>query len=64
MRGAAEQLLNRLCGHRDGLHGLIDLIEGEGLDGWDELDLFGYAEEVAAVLAGHIGYAAELALAP
>ena len=40
------------------------MVQGEGLDLGLDSDLGGELEEVAGILAGHVGYAADLALAP
>src|ERR1700728_2671635 len=46
------------------LQGLVGLIEREDLDLGLDADFAGTVEIVAGVLAGHVGYAADLALAP
>ena len=48
----------------DGLQGVVGAVEGEDLDLRVNGDLGGDFEEVESVLAGHVGDAADLALAP
>ena len=54
-----------VCGFvADGEEGLVGVGEGEDVGAWLDLQFGGELEEVAGVLAGHVGDAANLALAP
>ena len=48
----------------DGFKGAVGVVEREGLHGGAEVEVAGECEEVARVLARHVGDAAELALTP
>ena len=48
----------------DGFEGAVGVVEREGLDGGRKREIAGESEEVARVLARHVGDAAQLALAP
>jgi hypothetical protein len=48
----------------DGVEGFVGVVEGEELDLRLDADLAGELEEVASVLAGHVGDAADLTFAP
>ena len=48
----------------DGFEGAVGVVEREGLDGGGKLEIAGEGEEIARILARHVGDAAHLALAP